>query len=31
MAEMIPKERPTQEFDSDGRIVIDGSLLEGVG
>ncbi|RUS70977.1 hypothetical protein EGW08_021259 [Elysia chlorotica] len=31
MSDMIPKERPVQEFDSDGRIVIDGSLLEGGG
>lgn len=31
MTEMIPKERPTQEFDSDGRLIIDGSLLEGGG
>ena len=31
MAEFIPKDKPVQELDSDGRVIIDGSLLEGVG
>ena len=30
MEELIPKERPSQTFDDHGRLLIDGSLLEGV-
>ena len=30
MEAIIPKERPQQSFDDQGRHIIDGSLLEGV-